>query len=52
MGNEEFASKCKEVGIDGIIVPDLPLEERDELKQYTDKEGICLVPLCCTYIIK
>lgn len=45
MGNEVFAAKCKQVGIDGIIVPDLPLEERDELQQYTDKLDICLIPL-------
>lgn len=45
MGNEEFVSKCKGVGIDGIIVPDLPLEEREELLQYTDPMDICLIPL-------
>lgn len=45
MGNECFANKCKEIGIDGLIVPDLPMEERDELKVYTDNLDICLVPL-------
>ena len=45
MGNEAFAKRCKEAGIDGLIVPDLPMEERDELKIYTDKLDICLVPL-------
>ncbi|MBN2879449.1 MAG: tryptophan synthase subunit alpha [Clostridia bacterium] len=44
-GNEEFTSSCKDVGIDGLIVPDLPMEERDELKVYTDAADICLVPL-------
>jgi len=45
MGNEKFTTKCKAVGIDGLIVPDLPMEERDELLEYTDKYDICLVPL-------
>ena len=45
MGCERFAQRCKDAGIDGLIVPDLPLEERDELKGFTDKEDICLVPL-------
>ncbi len=45
MGNEVFSKKCKKVGIDGLIVPDLPLEERDELKKFTDEDNICLIPL-------
>lgn len=45
IGNEEFAKRCKNAGVDGLIVPDLPMEERKELQIYTDKEDICLVPL-------
>lgn len=45
IGNEKFAQRCKEVGIDGLIVPDLPMEERRELQVYTDQLDICLVPL-------
>ena len=45
IGCERFAKRCKKAGIDGLIVPDLPLEERDELKIHTDKEDICLIPL-------
>jgi len=44
-GNEEFTLRCKDAGIDGLIVPDLSMEERDELKIYTDAADICLVPL-------
>ena len=37
-GFENFCKKCSEVGIDGIILPDLPLEEfLENYKQYTDK---------------
>lgn len=30
-GVEEFAKKCTEVGVDGLIIPDLPFEEQEEL---------------------
>lgn len=30
-GVDAFAQKCAEVGVDGLIVPDLPKEEQDEL---------------------
>ena len=30
-GLDNFAKKCNEVGVDGIIVPDLPFEEQEEL---------------------
>ena len=39
-GTERFMGKCKDIGIDGIIVPDVPYEERDEIKPYCDKYGI------------
>ena len=29
-GIERFAAKCEETGIDGIILPDVPYEEKDE----------------------
>lgn len=37
-GIEEFVDKCIEVGVDGLIIPDLPYEEQFELKQYLEKE--------------
>jgi tryptophan synthase alpha chain len=30
-GIEDFCIKCKEVGIDGLIIPDLPLQEFNEM---------------------
>lgn len=30
-GVEKFAKKCAEVGVDGLIIPDLPFEEQEEL---------------------
>ncbi len=40
-GIDRFANKCKTIGIDGLIVPDLPLEERGEFPQ----EIVPLIPL-------
>ncbi len=36
-GAERFAKKAKEVGVNGIIIPDLPPEEADEFLKYNDK---------------
>lgn len=33
-GVEAFAKKCNEAGVDGLIIPDLPLEEQEELSRY------------------
>lgn len=33
-GVEAFVKKCHEVGVDGLIIPDLPLEEQEEINQY------------------
>lgn len=36
-GIKEFAEKCAATGVDGLIVPDLPLEEQDELQDCLQK---------------
>jgi len=33
MGVKEFAKACNEAGVDGLIVPDLPMEEQETLKE-------------------
>lgn len=38
-GVEAFAKKCAKVGVDGLIIPDLPFEEQEELSQYLDDEA-------------
>ena len=43
-GIEKFIKKCVEIGVDGLIIPDLPLEERDEILPFMNKE-IDLIPL-------
>jgi len=44
-GSNKFLKKCKEVGVDGLIIPDLPLEERAEVIQIADKYDICIIPM-------
>jgi tryptophan synthase alpha chain len=44
-GLEQFCSKCAEVGIDGLIIPDLPPEEGKELEESTQRHGLDLVYL-------
>jgi tryptophan synthase alpha chain len=44
-GKDRFMSKCSEVGIDGIIVPDVPFEEKDEFENVCAQHNICLISL-------
>ena len=44
-GAEKFISNCKEVGIDGLILPDLPFEEKDEFLPICHKYGVDLISL-------
>lgn len=44
-GTERFLSSCKEAGVDAIIVPDLPYEERDEIKPYCKEQGITYISM-------
>ena len=32
-GIKEFVRKCRESGVDGLIIPDLPLEEQEEIRE-------------------
>ena len=44
-GSERFISRCAEVGIDGLILPDIPYEEKGEFVDITRRYGIDLVSL-------
>jgi tryptophan synthase alpha chain len=44
-GPERFVQACRAVGVDGLIVPDLPPEEGDELEEACRTEGRALVYL-------
>lgn len=44
-GSERFISKCREVQIDGLILPDLPFEEKDEFLPICRKYDVDLISL-------
>jgi tryptophan synthase alpha chain len=44
-GPERFVRELAERGISGLIVPDLPLEESEDVLAACDAEGVALVPL-------
>ena len=44
-GSEKFIKTCSETGIDGLILPDLPYEEKDEFYPICERHGIDLISL-------
>ena len=44
-GYEKFCKKCAETGIDGIIIPDMPYEEKGELAPIAAEHGVDLISL-------
>ena len=44
-GVEKFMKKCKECGVDGIIIPDIPYEEKMEVAGPMKEYGIELISL-------
>lgn len=42
-GVENFYQKCKELSVDAVLFPDIPLEEADEVISYSKKYGIAQV---------
>jgi tryptophan synthase alpha chain len=42
-GPEAFVERAAEVGIEGFVVPDLPAEEADDLREACDAHGLDLV---------
>ncbi|MBR6384253.1 MAG: tryptophan synthase subunit alpha, partial [Lachnospiraceae bacterium] len=44
-GSERFIKTCSEIGIDGIILPDLPFEEKEEFLPECHKYGVDLISL-------
>ena len=44
-GSEKFISICNEIGIDGLILPDLPFEEKEEFLPICHKYGVDLISL-------
>lgn len=44
-GAETFISTCKEIGIDGLILPDIPYEEKEEFLPICHKYDVELISL-------
>lgn len=44
-GYDNFFKKCSLVGIDGIIVPDLPFEEKGEISGFAKQYGVKIISL-------
>lgn len=44
-GKERFMERCRECGIQGVIVPDMPFEEKGELREVCTKYGIEIISL-------
>lgn len=44
-GKEKFMKRCKECGIDGLIIPDLPYEEKEEIVNTCREYGVDLISM-------
>lgn len=44
-GAERFMSRCREVGIEGLILPDIPFEEREEFRDICNRYEIELIAM-------
>ncbi len=44
-GYEEFMAKCQETGVSGLIIPDMPYDERSELLPFAQKYGVEIISL-------
>ncbi len=44
-GTEKFTKKCAECGIDGVIIPDVPFEEKDEVQDACRAAGNELISM-------
>ena len=44
-GYERFCEKCEQVGIDGVIIPDMPFEEKGELAPIAKAHDVSVISL-------
>jgi len=44
-GAEKFFKNCSKVGVDGLIIPDLPYEEREDIEQILQNYNIQVITL-------
>lgn len=44
-GSEKFIATCKEIGMDGLILPDVPYEEKEEFQSICDRYDMDFISL-------
>ena len=44
-GVDRFMRNCREAGVDAVIIPDVPFDERDELLPYCSEHGVTLISM-------
>ena len=44
-GSERFIKKCSEIGMDGLILPDVPYEEKEEFSEICEKYDVDMISL-------
>ncbi len=44
-GAERFMARCREVGVDGLILPDVPFEERQEFADLLEKYDLVQISM-------
>lgn len=44
-GYDKFFAKCEELGVDAIIIPDLPFEEKQEMEEPANAHNVALVSM-------
>jgi tryptophan synthase alpha chain len=44
-GKERFFGLCADCGVDGVIVPDMPYEERDEIQAVAEKNDVLVISM-------
>ncbi len=44
-GTERFLERCRSAGVDALIVPDVPFEEKEELSPHCKRHGITLISM-------
>lgn len=48
-GYEAFFARCKEAGVDGVIIPDLPYDEKAEVEEYAKANGVAIISLLAPF---
>lgn len=44
-GYDKFCKKCQEIGVDGVIIPDMPYEEKEELEDVAKLYDVDVISL-------